>query len=123
MDLHTWIYVISILCYLYYFTQVFDRLKMLLLEKSKISEPKSYKSKERSEWRLKIDAIIRRISVLKKKNILFFFNNSNRRDYCSLNYWRIRIEPPITHHDFLSNFSIQSSHFTSRSKRKKVESN
>jgi len=72
MEGHTWIYVISILIYLYYLTRVYDRLSILMQEKSKISEPKTDKVVDREQWIEKNANIILKISSFKRNAVLLF---------------------------------------------------
>jgi len=67
MEGHTWIYLGSILVYLYYLSRVFDRLSSLMNEKLKIVAPKTNKVEDRERW---IEANALAILKLKRYRIL-----------------------------------------------------
>lgn len=51
MDLHTWIFALTLMVYLYYITRVFDQVKVLLIKKIKIHNPVNDREEEQEKWR------------------------------------------------------------------------
>jgi len=73
MEGHTWIYLLTILAYLYYMSKVYDRLSTLMNEKSKIVEPKTDKEEDRERW-LELNALILyKLKNYRRWSVVLFF--------------------------------------------------
>ncbi len=72
MDLHTWIFVFTLLAYLYYISRVFDQVKVLLIKKIKIHNPETGREEEQEKWRKEMKAMKTEIKIFKRNSFLIF---------------------------------------------------
>ena len=72
MDLHTWIFVFTLMTYLYYITRVYDQVKVLLIKKIKIHNPTNDRIEEQEKWFSQMKAMKLEIKKFKINSFLLF---------------------------------------------------